>query len=269
MFSYPGDMPVRFTILGSGSNGNCAYLETETTRVLIDAGFSGRQIRQRMASIGRSPEDLDGILVTHEHGDHIRGLSMIAGKLGLPVYCNRLTKEAVDESVKGALKGKIFATGSHFEVGDLGVETFSLPHDAQDPVGFLIHAPGVRVGILTDLGHATKLVTERIKTANVLVLETNHDVKMLQEDTKRPWSLKQRVMSRHGHLSNEAAANFMEGVISANLHHLFLGHLSQECNRPDLAQEVVGGRLEGIGAGHVQVRATSQREPTETLVVGE
>src|ERR1043165_8696745 len=137
---------VQFTILGSGSGGNCAYLETGETRLLIDAGFSGRQIRERLATLGRAPE---------------------------------------------SLHGRVFTTGATFEVGDVRIDTFSIPHDAYDPVGFLIHAGGHKIGFLTDLGHATRLVCERVRASNVLVLETNHDLKMLQDDPRRPWSLKQ------------------------------------------------------------------------------
>jgi phosphoribosyl 1,2-cyclic phosphodiesterase len=259
---------VQFTILGSGSSGNCAYLETDGTRLLIDAGFSGRQIRQRLAGIGRSPESLQGILITHEHSDHTQGLAILAAKLRIPVYCNRLTKEAIESQVGSSLDCRIFATGSSFELGDLAVETFTVPHDAQDPVGFLIRTAAGNLGFITDLGHATKLVIERVKAAGLLVLETNHDVKLLQDDTRRPWSIKQRILSRHGHLSNEAAADALEQIVSANLRHLFLGHLSRDCNRPELARHVITSRLEAIGAQHVQVVVTDQDTPSPTLQVG-
>ncbi|HSH95786.1 MAG TPA: MBL fold metallo-hydrolase, partial [Roseimicrobium sp.] len=190
-------MPVHFTILGSGSTGNCAYLECDDTRLLIDAGFSGRQIRQRLATIGRTPETLTGILVTHEHSDHVQGLSALAGKLQIPVYCNRLTKDAVEAQLECKFNSRLFATGSSFDIGSVTIDTFSVPHDAYDPVGFLLRTSSGNVGFLTDLGHATKLVLERVKPANILVLEANHDLKLLQEDTKRPWSIKQRILSRH------------------------------------------------------------------------
>src|SRR5580765_2434709 len=176
-------MAVQFTILGSGSGGNCAYLETEQTRLLVDVGFSGRQIRQRLAEIGRTPETLHGILITHEHSDHIQGLAALCAKLQIPIYCNRLTKEAIDATCGIKLDYRIFSTGSTFEVGDVTVDTFSIPHDAYDPVGFLLHTNGTNIGFLTDLGYATKLVIERVRTSNVLLLEANHDLKLLQEDT--------------------------------------------------------------------------------------
>jgi phosphoribosyl 1,2-cyclic phosphodiesterase len=256
-----------FTILGSGSAGNCAYIETDQTRLLIDAGFSARQTRQRLASIGRSPETLTATLVTHEHVDHIHGLEMLCGQSGLPIYCNRLTQEAIAEHAQVSLPFRIFATGSSFEVGDVLVDAFSIPHDAQDPVGFMIHAADGNIGFLTDLGHATRLVLERVRCANALVLEANHDVQMLQEDRKRPWSVKQRILSRHGHLSNENAADALEEIVSENLRHLYLGHLSRDCNRPELALEVVRERRDRLGAAHIAIQVTSQDRPSPTLTL--
>jgi phosphoribosyl 1,2-cyclic phosphodiesterase len=256
---------VHFTILGSGSAGNCAYVETDEARILIDAGFSGRQIRKRLEAIGRVPENLTGILITHEHSDHIQGLVGLTEKLRIPIYCNRLTKDALEFQLDRKLDCRVFATGAAFDVGDVTVETFSVPHDAQDPVGFLLRTPGGNIGFLTDLGHATKLVLERIRSANVLVLESNHDIKMLQDCPHRPWSLKQRILGRHGHLSNEAAAEAAEQIMSAELRHLYLGHLSGECNRPDLALSVMNRQMQKIGASHVQLTVTSQSERCQTL----
>ena len=258
-------MPVRLTILGSGSAGNCAYLETDETRVLIDAGFSLRQIRQRLATIGRAPENLTGILITHEHSDHVQSLPMLSEKLHIPVYCNRPTQEAVEYQFKTRLNCRLFTTGESFEVGDITVETFMIPHDAQDPVGFLLRTSAGNFGFLTDLGHTTRLVLERVRPAHALVLEANHDVKMLQDCPRRPWSLKQRILGRHGHLSNEAAADAAEQIMSGDLRHLYLGHLSRECNLPELAHSVVNNRLQKIGATHVHLELTSQATPCQTL----
>jgi phosphoribosyl 1,2-cyclic phosphodiesterase len=258
---------VRLTILGSGSSGNSAYLETEETRLLIDAGFSARQLRQRLASIGRAPESLSGILITHEHSDHIQGLATLAEKLGIPVFCNRLTKDAIAWGTKAALNWKLFTTGASFELGDVSVESFSIPHDAQDPVGFLLRTSAGAVGFLTDLGHATKLALERVRPARALVLETNHDIKLLQECPHRPWSLKQRILSRHGHLCNEAAADVLSEIMSAELRHLYLGHLSRQCNTPELALRVVSRRLGELGASHCRPELTSQAGPCPTLVL--
>ncbi len=265
--SYRRAVSVQFTILGSGSGGNCAYLEAGETRLLIDAGFSGRQIRQRLATLGRVPETLSGILVTHEHSDHICGLAVIAERAGIPVYCNRLTREAIEFSLKVKLNFRTFETGAGFDLGDVGVDTFSIPHDAQDPVGFLLRTHSGNIGFLTDLGHATKLVVERVRPANVLVLEANYDPKLLQEDTRRPWSVKQRIVSPHGHLSNEAAGKVAAEIVTSDLQHIYLGHLSGDCNRPALAHSTVQKCLVVLGANHVGLEVSSQEAPSATYTL--
>ena len=262
-------MPARLTILASGSSGNCAYLETEGARLLVDAGLSARQIRQRLLGIGRAPENLSGILITHEHTDHIQGLGVLAARLHIPIYCNRLTKEAIELQFRSRLEFRLFSTGASFEIGDVRIDTFSVPHDAYDPVGFLVRTDSGNIGFLTDLGHATRLAIERVRTAHALVLEANHDLKLLQEDTRRPWSTKQRILSRHGHLSNDAAAQVAEQVVSAELQHLYLGHLSSDCNRPALAHQAVAGALAKVGATHVRIEATSPDIPCATLTLGQ
>ena len=258
---------MHLTILGSGSNGNCAYLETAETRLLIDAGFNPKQIRTRLATISRVPENLHGILITHEHIDHIAGLVGIAQKLHIPIYCNRDTKDAIELTLKTKFECRLFRTGDSFELGDVSVDTFSIPHDAADPVGFLLRTPRGNIGFLTDLGHATKLVLERVRPAHALVLESNHDVKLLQDCPRRPWSLKQRILGRHGHLSNEAAADAATEIMTADLKHVYLAHLSRECNKPELARRVMAARLEKIGATHVALQTASQNEPCATLAL--
>lgn len=261
-------MSVQFTILGSGSSGNCAYLEAGETRILIDAGFSARQIRERLAGIGRAPEGLHGVLITHEHGDHIRGLATLCAKPGIPIFCNRLTRDAIIDANPGAkLNFVLFETGAEFSVGDVGIQTFSVPHDAMDPVGFLLRTHAGNIGFLTDLGHATRLILERVRPANALVLEANHDLKLLQDDTRRPWSTKQRILSRHGHLSNDAAAAVAAEIASASLSRIYLGHLSRDCNRPELAHRAVSRKLAEIGAQHIAVENTSQEQPSPTLTL--
>jgi phosphoribosyl 1,2-cyclic phosphodiesterase len=274
---------VKLTILGSGSAGNCAYLETAEARILVDAGFSPRQIRQRLAGIGRTPENLTAILITHEHADHIAGLLGIADKFQIPVYCNRGTQDgtlwtfktkwgrksnpiaATTDTFKAKINWQLFETGASFEVGDVSIETFSIPHDAQDPVGYLLHTAAGNIGFATDLGHVTKLVLERIRSANVLVLESNHDVKMLQDCPRRSWALKQRILGRHGHLSHATAAETAAQIMSADLKHLYLAHLSRECNKPELAQHVMAEQLHHIGATHVRLQLAAQDVPCETL----
>ncbi|MBI5687104.1 MAG: MBL fold metallo-hydrolase [Verrucomicrobia bacterium] len=255
------------TILGSGSAGNCAFIETPRLRLLIDAGFSGKQIAMRLASIGRKLEEVSAVLLTHEHHDHTQGLPVLCKRYEIPVYANRLTAEAVQEEMPELKQWRVFQTGHAFELGDVLVESFTVPHDAHDPVGFLLRHECGNVGVLTDLGHCTRLVLERVRPANVLMLETNHDPRMLQ-DASRPWSLKQRILSRFGHLSNEAAAEVVTQLASGGLRHIFLGHLSRECNRPELAHRAVTAALHNADARHVRVHVTSQDAPNPTLHVG-
>jgi phosphoribosyl 1,2-cyclic phosphodiesterase len=254
--------------------------------VLVDAGFSPRQIRQRLAAIGRTPENLTAILITHEHSDHISGLLGIADKFQIPVFCNRDTQESTIWALRNRLRGnkspvdtgsekgehlkakidwRLFQTGDHFELNDLLIETFQIPHDAQDPVGYLLRTASGNIGFATDLGHTTRLVLERIRAAKVLVLESNHDVKLLQDCPRRSWSLKQRILGRHGHLSNLAAAEAAAHIMSAGLQHLYLAHLSEECNKPELAEHVMAEQLHHIGATHVQLRLAAQDVPCATL----
>ena len=281
-------MSVQFTILGSGSAGNCAYVETAETRILVDAGFSPLQIRKRLATLGKTPENLTAILITHEHSDHIAGLLGLADKFQIPVYCNRGTQDGTlwalkarwDSKKKPAFEGadgtahlkklidwRVFETGTAIDLGDVCVETFSIPHDAQDPVGFLLRTAGGNIGFATDLGHVTRLVLDRIRSANVLVLESNHDVKMLQDCPRRSWALKQRILGRHGHISNVTAAETVAQIMSAGLGRLYLAHLSRECNTPELAHHVMAEQLHQIGAAHVRMQIAVQDAPSDTVTL--
>lgn len=256
---------LRFTILGSGSSGNSAYLETEHSRVLIDAGFSAKQIEARLALIGRRLEDIEAVFVTHEHGDHVCGLARIAQRTGARVFANRLTAECLRAKMPESTRWEIFDTGETVRHGDLEVGVFAVPHDAYDPVGFVFHHACGRVGFLTDLGYATRLVLERIRGVRALVLEANHDLAMIQQDTKRPWSVKQRILSRHGHLSNAAAAAVAAEVACPDLEDIFLGHLSGDCNSPELARAAVAAGLAGSPFPEIRLHDTHQDQPCSTL----
>jgi phosphoribosyl 1,2-cyclic phosphodiesterase len=183
------------------------------------------------------------------------------------VYCNRLTRDALPREAHARLDFRLFATGASFDAGDVQVDTFSVPHDANDPVGFLLRTRSGNIGFLTDLGQATKLVVERVRASHALVLEANHDLKLLQDDPRRPWSVKQRILSRHGHLSNDAAAVVAGEVVTAELRHIFLGHLSGDCNRPELAHDTVRQTLDRAGAAHVALTVASQHEPCATFTL--
>src|SRR5215210_4135969 len=231
---------LHLTVLGSGSAGNCALVESDECRLLLDGGLSAKQITTRLAFAGLTPEALDGILITHEHGDHISGLDVFCKKFDVPIYCNPQTAEAIRYGSPECLKNfRLFTTGAEFSVKDIVVQTFPIPHDAIDPVGFVLHHGACSLGFVTDLGFATKLVFERLRDVRTLMIETNHDEKMLQNDTRRPWPVKQRIMSRHGHLSNHAAGAVAVQMLGQGLRRLILGHLSRDCNVPALAMETV------------------------------
>ena len=258
------------TILGSGSAGNCALVETPKTRLLLDGGLSTLQMRQRLAACGVNPLEIDGILLTHEHSDHAGGLDVWCKQFQTPVYANALTAEALRRQSPGLAKDwRVFMTGSDFSIGDVAVQTFSVPHDAMDPVGFVLHYGMTSLGFLTDLGFATKLACERVRQAHTLVIEANHDEKLLQNDTRRPWATKQRIMSRHGHLSNDAAAGVVAGMLGGNIRRTVLGHLSRDCNSAELAGGTVRKRLEaeGVATETVEVFVASQREVSPRFAV--
>ena len=254
------------TILGSGSAGNCALVEAGRTRLLIDGGLSARQMVARLALCGVNPIEIDGILLTHEHGDHAGGLNVWCKQFDTPIYANSQTSEVLRRDSPGLRKDwRVFATGCDFEIKDIAVQTFTVPHDAVDPVGFVLHHAKHALGFLTDLGFATKLVHERVRAVQTLVIETNHCEKLLQNDTKRPWSVKQRIMSRHGHLSNAAAAAVVAELLSTNLRRAVLGHLSRDCNSPELAVTAVRDRA---GEADLEVFCAMQREISPRFAVG-
>jgi phosphoribosyl 1,2-cyclic phosphodiesterase len=259
------------TVLGSGSAGNCALVATDRCRVLVDAGLSARQMVHRLEQIGVGPEQLDGILLTHEHGDHCAGLEVLCRRFAsVPIYCNALTADALRHS--GCLREhrnwRLFPTGGDFEICDIAIQTFPVPHDAVDPVGFMFHHGAAALGLLTDLGFATKLVHERVRAATTLLIETNHDSALLSACTKRPWSVKQRIMSRHGHLSNEAAAGVIDQVLQGGgqLRRAVLGHLSRDCNRPELALRAMRGSAGGE-AGALEIYCASQGQISAQMVI--
>jgi phosphoribosyl 1,2-cyclic phosphodiesterase len=257
------------TILGSGSSGNSALVETAQTRLLLDAGLSARQLQARLALCGVAPENIDGILLTHEHGDHANALKVWCKRFATPIYCNRMTSQVLEKEHPGAPKDwRIFQTGSEFSVKDVNIRSFPVPHDAVDPSGFVLQHAGISMGCLTDLGAATKLVYERVRGVHTLLVETNHDEDLLQKDTKRPWSVKQRIMSRHGHLSNTAAAALLAEVLEGGLRRAVLGHLSRDCNSPELAVGAVRKALDSRGGQHVEVYCAGPTEISPRMQVG-
>jgi phosphoribosyl 1,2-cyclic phosphodiesterase len=255
-------MAFRFSILGSGSAGNSALLQTDNTRVLIDAGFSTKRLAGLLAEHGEGLEHIDAIFLTHEHGDHAAGLGGLARHPQIKVFANRATATALQAGLKHRVDWQLFETGATFRFRDLEISSFSVPHDAQDPVGFLIAhgendllSPRRSLAWLTDLGHAPANVRERIREADVLVVEANHCPKMLEADTRRPWSTKQRISGRHGHLSNTAARELLESTADARWRHVFLAHLSRDCNSPAAVATACGTILAARSCGFSVVAA--------------
>lgn len=302
---------VRFTVLASGSKGNCTVVTGGRTRILVDAGLSCRELFRRMRLAGEDPQTLSAILVTHEHSDHVAGVAVTARKLGIPVYftepthrawmrwltpkrqmtyaqwleqCRKQEAERQAEAANqeeaailasAAEEGELeaesdipcdtpassgepvpakdptwlpaveyFQAGRRFDIGDISVSPFTIPHDAADPVGFVFQAEGVRMAVATDLGYIPPNVKAQLKAVDLLLLESNHDLEMLR-DGPYPWSVKQRVLSRVGHLSNEAAADFLENGYDGQAAYVILGHLSESNNLPDLARVSAERALNG------------------------
>ncbi|HEV2499102.1 MAG TPA: MBL fold metallo-hydrolase [Terriglobia bacterium] len=235
-------MSVRVCVLGSGSRGNSTWVATERTRVLIDAGFSRRETYARMAAIGERPETCDAIVISHEHIDHVNGLRRLALDLKCPVYINRATREAMewDPKIEAC---EIIEAGAKFVIGDIEVSPFSIPHDAADPLAFTVEAEGIKVAVVTDLGYIPELIKQHIRGSNCLIFESNHDLDMLKVGPY-PWHVKQRVMSRHGHLSNFATAEFLNSEYDGSSQVLVLAHLSEVNNHPELARLSAAEALE-------------------------
>ncbi|MDK2857725.1 MAG: hypothetical protein PWQ29_128 [Verrucomicrobiota bacterium] len=260
-------MTVKFCVLGSGSSGNCTFIGTEKTRILVDAGLSARRTAKRLAEIGERAETINAICVSHEHGDHIAGIRVLQKNNRIPVYANGGTLEAILCSRKHeGLDCRRFTTGSPFSIGDLSIEPFSVPHDAYEPVGFVIRAGKYSIGIATDIGIVTNLVREKLRKCHVVVIEANHDEGLLHE-ANRPWSLKQRIRGNQGHLSNRAAAALMAEIAGEGLQHLFLAHLSADCNSPHHARTTFETLLAAAGHSHVTVGLTGADRVSEPLIL--
>jgi phosphoribosyl 1,2-cyclic phosphodiesterase len=229
-------------MLASGSKGNAIYVSNGETSVLIDAGLPGVEIERRMASRSIPVSEISAIIVSHEHADHIRGVGVLARKYDLPVFISAKTQHAAAAHLGRVDTFSLFSCGSDFAVDGLRFHPFSTSHDADDPVGFTIHCGKQKIGIATDLGIATAMVKEHLKGCGCIVLEANHDLKML-EDGPYPWPLKQRIRSRIGHLSNESSRELLMDVLHDELRYVVLAHLSETNNTPEKALSVVTGRL--------------------------
>ena len=253
---------IEFTILGSGSSGNAALVRSPAGLLLVDAGLSASQLVSRLQSAGVDPAALQGILITHEHGDHTRGLGVFTRRYHIPVLANAQTREVLRDALPASSLWKIIPCGGTFTFAGFDIETFRVPHDAVDPMGFVFRAGGTALGMLSDLGHATTLVLSKMQALDALFIEANYDATMLANDTKRPWSTRQRIASRHGHLSNDQAAEIVQQAASLALQHIVLGHLSRDCNSPEAARARVCAALAAAGFAQTAVECASQDAPT-------
>ncbi len=265
---------MRVSILASGSSGNLTLLETERTRILVDAGLGKRETLARLAAVNREIDCLDAVLITHEHTDHCNGLPQVLGLWKTSVYVTGPTMEALhrilpDTFRKRLQRAETIEAGQRFLIGDIDVHAFAIPHDAADPIGFTFRTNGCKVAICTDLGYMPELVKVHLRGTDCLILESNHDLDMLKVGPY-PWVVKQRVLSRTGHLSNHAVSEYLadpEGFDS-RARYLVLAHISQENNNPDLArlsaEEALGRRpAEASFTGELLV--ASQHVPLKPL----
>jgi phosphoribosyl 1,2-cyclic phosphodiesterase len=256
---------LRVTILGSGSRGNAILVECGGTRVLVDAGFSGRGLERRLAQAEVDPASLDALLITHDHGDHTRGMGVAARRWRVPLYLTDLTRNACRSLLDGSERLQSYSSAAAVEIGCVTVRPFLTVHDAVDPVAVTVTetATGEKLGIATDLGRATASVRHALRECDLLVLESNHDEIMLRE-SPYPWSVKARIGGSHGHLSNRAAAELARELYHPGLCAVVLAHLSEQANHPALAYDVVGETLERLRF-QGQLCVAPQERPLETV----
>ena len=226
-------MGLSFRLLGSGSSGNTTLVSDGASHILVDVGLSGRETARRLRECGLSPAEVSAIVVSHEHGDHCRGVAPFAKELDIPVFMTAGTLLGSGMNLDPK-KHREISPGEQFEIRGISVTCFSVPHDSTDPLGFIIEKDGIKLGIVLDLGYLSNLVLERLKGCDGIVLESNHDVRMLKVGPY-PWALKQRVMSRRGHLSNDSVAQYLENEFDGKASHVVLAHLSKNNNLPELA----------------------------------
>lgn len=225
---------MRFSVLASGSGGNAVYIEANKTGILIDSGISCKELLKRLEIINVDPGKINGLFITHEHGDHVKGVGPVARRLGIPVFINRPTYEQCAGTLGNISEIVPIRTGQTVAVGSLKVETFSKCHDAADPMGMVVSYGGLRFGLATDLGRSTRLVEERLKGCRALVLEFNHDVELLEKGSY-PLFLKRRIRGPEGHLSNDQAGELVRALAHDGLRLVVPAHMSRENNRPEFA----------------------------------
>jgi phosphoribosyl 1,2-cyclic phosphodiesterase len=262
---------MRLCVIGSGSSGNVLYAEAGDARVLIDVGLSGKETVRRLNEIGVDPASLTAVVLTHEHADHAKGVSVFARSYDLPVYASPRTREACQF---GRFADKIrfvdISSSEPFRIGGLEFYPFTVPHDAADQFAFTLESERAKAAIVTDLGYITQLVCERVRGADVLIIESNHDVEMLKICPQYPWALKQRVLSKHGHLSNDHVSDFLQRDFDGKAEHIVLAHLSKNTNHPHLARLSALQALDARGPlffrdAERRVRCAEQDRPGEWI----
>lgn len=246
--------------LASGSKGNCLFVSCGDTVLLVDAGLSGVEIERRLAAVDVSPDTLTGIIITHEHSDHVRGAGILSRRFNIPVYISQKTYQACSGLGKIA-DLQFFACGTPFVIDQIKIHPFSTSHDATDSAGLTMEYNDMKVGIATDLGIVTHLVLEYLKDSDLLYLESNHDPRMLMNGPY-PWHLKQRIKSRTGHLSNQDAVDLVNQLNESRLKHVILAHLSEENNHPDLASETMS---QGLNGAQISIHVAGPEKPGDMI----
>lgn len=272
---------MKFIVLGSGSSGNAVLITSEKTRVLVDAGLSARETVRRLCAVGLGPEDLDGIIITHEHSDHVGGLRTLLSSVKCSVYITGETEEAYYTTVRtngngsdertrrrDAMKNRAVSLDSNrdFRIGDIDFEAFTVPHDAVDNFGFVAKHDGVKIAALTDFGHMTQLMREKLLNCDLIFIESNHSRDMLRACPVYNWSLKQRIASKRGHFSNEDLADWMTNDFDGSARHIVLAHLSQRANDPALARITAETALRmraPLFPVETKITLSNHREPTD------
>ncbi|HLR75779.1 MAG TPA: MBL fold metallo-hydrolase [Virgibacillus sp.] len=261
-------MTLRFSVLASGSTGNAFYIESDETKLLVDAGLSGKQLDRLFSEIHVDPSSLSGILVTHEHSDHIKGLGVIARRYNLPIYANKKTWDAMKSSIGKLTVDQKF----EFDVdqvktfGDIDVQSFGVSHDAVEPMFFTFHKGHKKVALVTDLGYVSEHIKKTVEDADAYIFEANHDVDMLRMG-RYPWSVKQRILSDSGHVSNEDCGLALSDIIGNKTKRIYLAHLSQDNNMKELAKMSVNQILQERGI-HLDIHNTDPNTPTPLYEVG-
>jgi phosphoribosyl 1,2-cyclic phosphodiesterase len=259
-------MVITVSVLGSGSGGNATFVKTDGVRILIDAGISRKELARRLEYIGEDPDGIDAVLITHEHSDHAGGLKILVKDLPVQAFMTAGTLRAL-KAEEYELNGSQLVpvpAGVPFTVGDIEVTPFSVPHDAAEPVAFTMNCGGAKITQLTDIGYMPEHVAKYLRESDVLILESNHDLEMLRVGPY-PWTLKQRLMGRYGHLSNAAVGRYIREQFDGQAQHVVLAHLSSKNNHPAIAKHEAARALRDRGLANTQLMVTSQDEPTAPI----